>query len=379
MPVRSLKDGTIVIRVDDGGGGSPASVTVDLEDGDLAWTERSPVNVHRDRGVLSHARKAPDEVLELSFSMMFQSFLTHAAPTPFEALKNVGDASAWLSQESDSDVYAVDIQFTIADPAGGASEVLSFDRFKPEEVGLTEGDPTSVLAVSGRSPRRTPFALPTDIPGVIGRWAGYELTGLSDTDPVSSWPDTSGFNNDLAQGTGSKQPTYQTNELNGWPIVRFDGTDDFMSVVLASTFSQPNTLFLIAKHRTGSVTADEYMVAGEASDGSNESHTIEAVQATPDVYGANAGSQGEFGTLDTSYHIIIVAFDGASSIARIDRTQSTESLGTRNLKELYLGIGRDGSSGPADVDIAEAVLFRRKLSVAQMRHLEDYASWCYDL
>lgn len=149
MPVRSLKDGTLKIA-DAGGTGGANVITVDLEDGDLAWTERDPVNVIHDRGVLDHARKANEEPIELSFSMKFQSFSTHASITPYDALTKTGGASAWVSDEPNSDVYAVILEFTIADPAGGASEVVTFARFCPEERSFAEGDPHNTLSVSGR-------------------------------------------------------------------------------------------------------------------------------------------------------------------------------------------------------------------------------------
>jgi len=84
------------------------------------------------------------------------------------------------------------------------------------------------------------------------------IEGLADGDPVSSWLDSSGNNKDATQGTGTNQPSYQTNEINGLPVVRFDGTDNF--------FTMPSMAAL---------TAAEYFIV------------IRLVQATPDP--ANAG------------------------------------------------------------------------------------------
>jgi len=150
MPVRNLRDGTIKIA-DAGGTGGANVVTVSVEDGDLSFTERHPANIIKDRGVLDHARLAEEEPVDLSFSMKFQSFSTHAATTPYDALTQTGGASAWVSDEPNSDVYAVIIEFTIVDPAGGASETLTFARFIPEELPFSEGDPHSTLSVSGRA------------------------------------------------------------------------------------------------------------------------------------------------------------------------------------------------------------------------------------
>jgi len=151
MPARTLRDGQIKIA-DAGGTGGANVITIDLEDGDLAWTERSPANIINDRGSLSHARLAPDEPCELSFSTMFQSLSKHATPTPYEALKGVGDGSAWVSDEPNSDVYACIVEFTVeGSDFGDADETITFARFVAEEVSFQEGDPYDTLSVSGRA------------------------------------------------------------------------------------------------------------------------------------------------------------------------------------------------------------------------------------
>lgn len=74
------------------------------------------------------------------------------------------------------------------------------------------------------------FFHPGDPGGLVGWYDAAALTGLSDADSVTTWPDASGNGNDVTQGTAANKPTYQTNELNGRPVVRFDGTDDRLKV-----------------------------------------------------------------------------------------------------------------------------------------------------
>ena len=149
MPSRNLRDGSIKIA-DAGGVGGGNVVTVSLEEGDLTWTERHPAHIISDRGVLDHARLAEEEPIPISFSVIYQSLSTHNALTLYDALTKTGGASAWVSDETNSDVYAVILEFTVADPAGGSSEVLTFARFIPEEISPQEGSPTSTMAISGR-------------------------------------------------------------------------------------------------------------------------------------------------------------------------------------------------------------------------------------
>ena len=69
---------------------------------------------------------------------------------------------------------------------------------------------------------------------LTGRAAGasfhYDARWLSLTDGtgVQTWTDLAG-SNDATQATSTNRPTFKTNILNGNPIVRFDGTDDFVS------------------------------------------------------------------------------------------------------------------------------------------------------
>jgi hypothetical protein len=75
--------------------------------------------------------------------------------------------------------------------------------------------------------RRTSDFNPASIAG-LRVWLKADALALVDNSPVSFWPDLSGSGNDVAQATGMKQPTFRANQLNGRPVVRFDGIDDTM-------------------------------------------------------------------------------------------------------------------------------------------------------
>lgn len=150
MPVRDLKDGTIKVA-DNGGTGGANVITVDVEEGNLEWTESEPVNFISDRGTLDHARSAAEEPVEGSFSVMFQTFQTEDAPTLYEALTQTGDATGWTSAFASTDAYGVVIEFSISDPAGaGNSETVTFDPVAVEERSFSEGSPSNELSFSFR-------------------------------------------------------------------------------------------------------------------------------------------------------------------------------------------------------------------------------------
>ena len=57
-------------------------------------------------------------------------------------------------------------------------------------------------------------------------------------DPVSSWSDLSGKGYD-ATATGGNQPDFQANQINGFPVLRFDGTSDELGIADNNDMNTP--------------------------------------------------------------------------------------------------------------------------------------------
>jgi len=79
-------------------------------------------------------------------------------------------------------------------------------------------------------------------------WKADAITGLNSSDPVSAWNDSKGSNN--LSGSGSTRPLYITNAFGTKPVVRFDGTDDVLSMsgVLSLSHSVRWTMFVVMAH-----------------------------------------------------------------------------------------------------------------------------------
>ena len=88
--------------------------------------------------------------------------------------------------------------------------------------------------------------VPTDIAG-LQLWLRADDIAQSDNTAVSAWADQSGSGNNAAQATGGLQPTYQTSEVNGHSVVRFDGTDDVMGVAGITNNDATRTIFWAGK------------------------------------------------------------------------------------------------------------------------------------
>ena len=77
---------------------------------------------------------------------------------------------------------------------------------------------------------------PTTVSGLVVWLDASQLTGLSDTDPVASWPNLITTDSEaFAQASGGNQPLYRTGIQNGLPGVRFDGTNDHLDGTVSRT------------------------------------------------------------------------------------------------------------------------------------------------
>lgn len=83
--------------------------------------------------------------------------------------------------------------------------------------------------------------VPTD-EATLDFWLTANSLVLSDNDPVVDWLDQSPSGLNYGQNTGSAQPTYKTNIVNGKPVVRFGGNDRLVNDPTALTWTSANTV-----------------------------------------------------------------------------------------------------------------------------------------
>lgn len=146
-----------------------------------------------------------------------------------------------------------------------------------------------------------------------GYWTSgpeFLALGLGNGASISSWPDEVGTA-DLAQATGSRQPTLVSSDTNlgNQPTVHFDGVDDYLTVTFAS-LAQPNEIAIVARLIANS--GNDFLFDGAG--GSRE--IIYANSSGSWVYDAGASVGG--GTVNTTKHLFRAVFNGASSNLRID-------------------------------------------------------------
>lgn len=179
--IRSLRDGRLDVYSAD----ATAHYTqINFVNGGLSWTEKRPTNIIKDRGILAHARKAFDDMLEGQFTFL----MTDQAQFP-DAIRDLtldgdwGGAGAdvqtlyagWINPETfaaikagatlfgrtvkagdtvagsagGSDYTGRNLLFTITDPAtGSAGEYVLFMGVVSIEADVTEGEEANEITIS---------------------------------------------------------------------------------------------------------------------------------------------------------------------------------------------------------------------------------------
>lgn len=208
---------------------------------------------------------------------------------------------------------------------------------------------------------------PTGIGGLVAWYDAAQLP-LNDNDSVASWTDLGAGGHHAVQATAAKKPLYKTNVVNGLPVLRFDGLDDFLLSDLF-TLSQPLTVCVVA---TATVNATNIV------DGGNALNTrIVQRGAASTTLRSYAGS---FVTATTtslaSFFASVCVFNGAPSVINFNGTETTGDCGASNGTGITIGAGYNGGS-PHNGDIAEVVLYAGAVSLQDRARLITYMKTKY--
>lgn len=150
---RNLRDGELVIK---DGSGTPKSLTVVLDEGDLSWTVRNHTLEVKDRGSVTagHTRKGDEDSVAVSFSAKWTQLIGKSADSadPLQLYEMLMFLSG-LSLTSTSPVgqqNTLQFEFTVRDPAGVAGEKITFAKVYRESLTMSERDDFNHIAFTGR-------------------------------------------------------------------------------------------------------------------------------------------------------------------------------------------------------------------------------------
>ncbi|MFV0445871.1 MAG: hypothetical protein ACK5Q5_20020 [Planctomycetaceae bacterium] len=156
---RNLRDGELVIL---DGAATPKSLTILLDEGDLTWTQRQKTIEIKDRGSITagHTRPGDDESVSLSFTARWTQLLSRSVNSSdplalYETLMFAEDAGV-VSTSQAGEQQTLTLQFTVLDPAGIASERITFEKVYRESLTMSEGNDSNSIAFSGKAFQTAP-------------------------------------------------------------------------------------------------------------------------------------------------------------------------------------------------------------------------------
>lgn len=191
--------------------------------------------------------------------------------------------------------------------------------------------------------------------------------GISSPLAIDIWQDQSGNGNDLIQSSVGARPSLISNQLNGYPAVRFDGIDDFLkNPSNVTALVQPVTVFLIFKLRT--LVVGRTILDGTATFSQN----IQPTGATTLQMYAGAGGIYNPDLVPGTYQLMTCIFDNGTSVIQMGNfPEITGNVGTSNGQGICLG-GRPDAADFSELDLVEGIVTNTIVSGADRDNMKEY-------
>jgi hypothetical protein len=148
-------------------------------------------------------------------------------------------------------------------------------------------------------------------PGNAGASAAYDSRfgfSVADGTAISTWEDRTSNNNDASQATAANQPTYETNEVNGQPAIKFDGSNDRMTF---ARFDATEAWTICVLKRSGGTAFQQPLLVRQSSTNSDRLSLLinNNTDYGPVTVGSNAngGNWGKGGALRADEWRIVFA------------------------------------------------------------------------
>ena len=190
---------------------------------------------------------------------------------------------------------------------------------------------------------------------------------------VSEITDMSGNGHHLVQATASKQPVWTDAQLNGHPVLNFDGNDDLIEVAFGTTYARPNTIFVVfnIEALTGWFQA---IYQGGTTNGYTWAFNTEQLTTN-----GGAGNGGYLKPAPFGYMLETTVMEISNDkMYENGVLKNSENLGNGGVDGM--GLGSTWAPNVAlDGNIAELLFYSRQLTTAERETVEAYLMNKYDL
>lgn len=197
---------------------------------------------------------------------------------------------------------------------------------------------------------------------------------------VRQWSDISGNANNLTQSTSSSRPTLVTNQINGQPVLNFDGTSDYLDGSLDGTITL-SSLFVVGNFSVADQGNFDYMI----NIGTTYTDAISISRSSGEAYYSYTEGALRFGpSLNNSYKLFHQAFTASSPFhfLRINGTSQTVNAHNAQISvgsNIRVGAMLSTAGNQLEGNIAEIIFFNTILNTTQRILVENYLDAKYAL
>jgi len=196
------------------------------------------------------------------------------------------------------------------------------------------------------------------------------ITGMSDSDRVGTWEDSSVNNRDATQSTAAEKPVYKTGRINGKPAVWHPGAADApdgTNTGLTTSYSVVNPFTV-------------FVVYNRTRAGTSETRTVQGSGGNNWLIGPYNGNHSYYnGAFITNDSVAIGTFVYATvtqavtgGVFRVNGVQIGTNANTNQPGTFVTG-GPEGSfNEAAHGDIAEICVYSRVLEASEITTVEGY-------
>ncbi|HET9054878.1 MAG TPA: LamG-like jellyroll fold domain-containing protein, partial [Cyclobacteriaceae bacterium] len=223
-------------------------------------------------------------------------------------------------------------------------------------------------------------------------WLDATKLPLTDGNDITAWPDLSGNANNLSAAAAISPQFENTTPINGLGYARFSKADN--RILLTNFNDMPQSAYTaVIVYRTNGT--GQGLVSYAASDASPDEYALRNSDALRTYIGSGAFDQSTLATNNNAFRVVINSWDNIDGILDyyIDGNESGGSYRTVNGFKIGQNIQPGGTFvigndqdllndgyEAADAfsgDIAEVIVYDRKLNAAQVRIVNNYINAKY--
>lgn len=216
---------------------------------------------------------------------------------------------------------------------------------------------------------------PNQVAGLVEWNEARLLVGFNNNDTVQTFTDFSTVGtNAPTQPIAGLRPRYITGVVNGQPVIRYDGADDFQSVSLASSITGPYTRFLVFQFR--SIANAQTLLDGASLNAA----AVNANVAATNVEVFNGGGAIVSDAIsNATFYLLEIVTNGAATKVSINGAADVTGVQVNNIAATTMAVRGDGTTSPGPVDIAAFLLYTGALSAGDRLTIRTGLNRIYNL